>query len=314
MYVTSHVRLSDVPESPGPNPTTPTQPPMVPTDPQPSGPQPVSGISPLPLASGQPPSNGFGVSSIHQMGMGPGPSITLMHAVGPSNGGQGPWTAEPPMDVINSQQVAPAQIPYQDQNQPDPHEGMPVDSQSRREQSPVLVLTQSGQPPKVIDGPMPPPGQPEMSGPSDSGGKVGLREKRNLAVTPNSIASASTTGPLHNGAPVMKRRRKAYTRLHTSARPLAQGPKLMGDLSFDLTDVFGGDDWLPSSGDLDLSLVITTSTQSPMPAAPPLAPGPGLMGDLSFDMIDMFGTAEDFDFGTDVLELWFNPSDLLHDA
>ena len=98
----------------------------------------------------------------------------------------------------------------------------------------------------------------------------------------------------------------------------------MGDLSFDLTDVFGGDDWLPSSGDLDLSLVITTSTQSLTPAAPPLAPGPSSMGDLSFDMINMFGTAEDLDFGTDLLgdlELWFDPSDLsdlapnvLHDA
>ena len=60
----------------------------------------------------------------------------------------------------------------------------------------------------------------------------------NLNVTPNSAASASTTGPLRNGAPVVKRRRKAYIRSHTSARPLAQGPKLMGDLSFDLTDVF----------------------------------------------------------------------------
>ena len=258
--------------------------------------QPMSGTDPPPLTSGQPPPNGFDVSSIYQMGTEPGPMLTSRHAVTPSNSGHGPWTSEPSMDVVNSQQIAPTQMPYHDQDQADPHEGVLVDSSSQHERLPALVPTQSGQPPKVIGGTTPPPGQPETSGSSDPDG--------NLNVTQNSAASASTTGPLCNGAPVVKRRRKAYTRSHTSARPLAQGPKLMGDLSFDLIDVFGGNDWLPSSSDLDLSLVITTSTQSPTPAAAPLAPGPDPMGDLSFDMTDMFG----FDFGPGSLdiELWFD--------
>jgi hypothetical protein len=207
------------------------------------------------MPGGQPPPNGFGVPPMHQMGMGPGP-MTPMHAMSPGMG------HGPPMGVINPQQMAQSHVLYQGQYRPglmNPHKGnpnmpVPLDPQSQahlRGHGPMpnrlpgpLVPTQSGQPPKVIGGSMPPPGQPGMSGPSKPGGKEGEGE---LNAPLNPAASAPTTGPLHNSAPPMNSQRPptASAPLPTPApAPAGTGP--MGDLPFDMTDMFGN-----TGGDFD---------------------------------------------------------------
>jgi hypothetical protein len=141
---------------------------------------------------------------------------------------------------------------------PQSHLRGPGPGQMQNRLSGPLVPTQSGQPPKGIGGgPMPPPGQPGqpgMSGPPKPGGKEGEGE---LNAPLNPAASAPTSGPLHNNAPPMNPQRPptANAPMPTPAPPPppAPGPGPMGDLSFDMTDMFGsngGDfDFGPSSLD-----------------------------------------------------------------
>ena len=203
---------------------------------------------------GQPPHNGFGVPPMHQM-MGPGP-MTPMHAMSPGMG------HGPPMGVINPQQMTQAQtqmLYQQGQYRSgliNPHKvnpnapGPPLDPQSQahlRGPGPLprgpgpLVPTQS-QPPKVMGGPMPPPGQPGMSGPK--------KESEGDPNAPlNPTASTPTPGPLHNSGPPMNSQRPptASAQLPTPApAPPASGPGSMGDLAFDMTDMFGS-----TAGDFD---------------------------------------------------------------
>jgi hypothetical protein len=218
------------------------------------------------MTGGQPPPNGFG-GPMHQM-VGPGP-MTPMHAMSPGMG------HGPPMGVINPQQMT--QVLYQGQYRPglvnpqvNSHKGNPnmsvhpLDPQSHlRGHGPgqvpnrlpgTLVPSQTGQqPPKGIGGPMPPPGQPGMSGPPKPGGKEGEGE---LNAPMNPAASAPTSGPHHNSAPPMNPQRPPTSNapMPTPAPPPpGPGPGTMGDLSFDMTDMFGsngGDfDFGPSSLD-----------------------------------------------------------------
>ena len=208
---------------------------------------------PLSMGGGQPPPNGFG-APMHQMGMGPGP-MTPMHAMSPGMG------HGPPMGVINPQQMGQPPMLYQQGYRPgmmNPHKGNPnvpgppLDPQSQahlrgppnRVPGP-LVPTQSNQPPKVIGGPMPPPGQPGMGGPPKPGGKDGEGE-HNAPLNP--AASTPTSGPHHNSAPPMNSQRPptASAQLPTPAPPPSAGPGPMGDLSFDMTDMFGS-----TAGDFD---------------------------------------------------------------
>jgi len=186
-----------------------------------------------------------------------------MHAMSPGMG------HGPPMSVINPQQMVQSQVLYQGpyrQGLVNPHKGNPnvpvhpLDPQSHmrgpgpgqmpNRLSGPLVPTQ-GQPPKGMGGPMPPPGQPGISGPP----KPGIKEEGDLApLIP--AASAPTSGPLHNSAQPMNPQRPptANAPMPTPAPPpSAPGPGPMGDLSFDMTDMFGsngGDfDFGPSSLD-----------------------------------------------------------------
>ena len=196
------------------------------------------------MPGGQPP-NGFGVPPMHQMGM-PGP-MTPMHAMSPGMG-------HPPMGVINP--MAQSQMLYQ-QGQYRPglvnHKGnpnMPVppldpQSQAHLRGGPVprgpgaLVPTQSGQPPKGMGGSMPPPGQPGMSGPKKEG-------EGELNAPLNPAGSAPTTGPLHNSAPMNSQRPPTAPTPLPKPAPPPPGPGSMGDLSFDMTDMFGN-----TGGDFD---------------------------------------------------------------
>jgi hypothetical protein len=203
------------------------------------------------MPGGQHPPNGFGVPPMHHMGMGPGP-MTPMHAMSPGMG------HGPPMGVINPQQMAQSQVLYQGQYRMNPHKGnpnvpVPLDPQSQshlrgppNRLSGPLVPTQSGQPPKVIGGSMPPPGQAGMNGPPKPGGKEGEGE-HNAPLNP--AASAPTTGPLHNSAPPMNSQRPPTASAplpNIAPPPPASGPGSMGDLSFDMADVFGN-----TGGDFD---------------------------------------------------------------
>lgn len=214
----------------------------------------------------QPPPNGFGGPPMHQM-VGPGP-MTQMHAMSPGMG-------HGPMGVMNMVQ---SQVPYQGQYRQglvNSHKGNPnmpvhpLDPQSHlRGPGPVpnrlsgpLVPTQSGQPLKGIGGPIPPPGQPGMSGPPKPGGKEGEGER---SAPLNPAVSAPTSGPLHNSAPPMNPQRPptANAPMPTPAPP-QPGPGAMEDLSFDMTGMFGnngGDfDFGPTSLDnMDLWLESTT--------------------------------------------------------
>ncbi len=214
---------------------------------------------PLPMGGGQPPPNGFGGPPMHQM-VGPGP-MTPMHAMSPGMG------HGPPMGVINPQQMAQSQVLYQSQYRPglvNPHKGNPnvpappLDPQSQTHmrgpgpgQVPnrlpgPLVPTQSGQPPKIG---MPPPGHPGMSGPPKPGGKEGEGEIN----APLNQAASGPTGPHHNSAPPMNPQRPptANAPMPTPApAPPTQGPGLMGDMSFDMTEMFGG-----TGGDFDFGPV-----------------------------------------------------------
>jgi len=240
------------------------QPPMTPMGPLPPGPQPGPVRGPLPMT--QPPPNGFGGPPMHQM-VGPGP-MTQMHAMSPGMG-------HGPMGVMNMVQ---SQVPYQGQYRQglvNSHKGNPnmpvhpLDPQSHlRGPGPVpnrlsgpLVPTQSGQPLKGIGGPIPPPGQPGMSGPPKPGGKEGEGER---SAPLNPAVSAPTSGPLHNSAPPMNPQRPptANAPMPTPAPP-QPGPGAMEDLSFDMTGMFGnngGDfDFGPTSLDnMDLWLESTT--------------------------------------------------------
>jgi len=184
--------------------------------------------------------------------------MTPMHAMSPGMG------HGPPMGVINPQQMVQSQVLYQGQYRPgmvnpqvNAHKGnpnVPVHAlgpghgpgpMPNRLSGP-LVPTQSGQPPKGM-GPMPPPG---MSGPPKPGGKEGEGE---LNTPLNPAASAPTPGPLHNNAPPMNPQRPptANAPMPTPAPPPpapvpAPGPGPMGDLSFDMTDMFGS-----NGGDFD---------------------------------------------------------------
>jgi hypothetical protein len=230
------------------------------------------------MTGGQHPPNGFGGPPMHQM-VGPGP-MTPMHAMSPGMG------HGPPMGVINPQQMVQSQVLYQGpyrqglvNPQLNSHKGNPnmpvhpLDPQSHlrgpgpgqvpNRLSGPLVPTQSGQPPKGIGGPMPPPGQPGMSGPPKPGGKEGEGELN----APLNSASAPTSGPLHNSAPPMNPQRPPTSNapMPTPAPPPppAPGPGPMGDLSFDMADMFGsngGDfDFGPSSLDnMDLWFESTT--------------------------------------------------------
>jgi len=94
-----------------------------------------------------------------------------------------------------------------------------------------------------------PPGQ-GMGGPPKPGGKEGDGEI-NAPLT--QAASAPSSGPHHNSAPAMNTQRPptANAPMPTPAPP-PPGSGSMGDLSFDMTEVFGngGDfDFGPSSLD-----------------------------------------------------------------
>ena len=228
------------------------------------------------MTGGQPLPSGFG-PPMHQM-VGPGP-MGPMHAMSPGMG------HGPPMGVINPQQMAQSQALYQGQYRPalmnpqmNHHKGNsnvpipPLDPQSQAHlpgpgPSPVpnrvpgpLVPTQSGQPPKGI-GPMPPPGQPGMSGPPKPGGKEGEGE---INTPLNPAASAPTSGPLHNSAPPTmnpQRPPTANAPIPTPGPPPpapAPGPGPgMSDLSS--FDMFGigstaGDFNFGPSGGLDMEL------------------------------------------------------------
>lgn len=203
------------------------------------------------LAGGQPLQNGFVVPSMHQMGMGPGP-MTPMHAVtsvSPSNhGGHGAWTTKSSMGVIGPQQTTTTQVIYQDQYRPslvDPHDDMPLplDPQSDRLPGP-LVPTQPAPPDSGLDS-----GRIVYKPPPSVG-----KKKRKHNVASNSAASdPAIAGPL---VMCLRTVAKASTQSPASAPPSAQRPKWMGDLSFDMTDVFGSTRWTRLPGDLDLSLVI----------------------------------------------------------
>ena len=199
---------------------------------------------------------------MHQM-VGPGP-MAPMHAMSPGMG------HGPPMGVINPQQMVQSQVLYPGQYRQGlvnpQHKGNPnmpihpLDPQSHlrgpgpgpmpNRLSGPLVPTQSGQPPKGMVGPMPPPVQPGMSGPPKPGGKEGEGE---LSAPPNQAASAPTSGPHHNSAPPMNPQRPptANAPMSTPAPPQppsapGPGPMGVGDMSFDMTDMFGS-----NGGDFD---------------------------------------------------------------
>lgn len=198
--------------------------------------------------------------------VGPGP-MTPMHAMSPG------MAHGPPMGVINPQMVQ-SQVLYQGQYRPgmvNPqvnHKGNPnvplhplaLDQQSQahlrgpgpgpmqNRLSGPLVPTQSGQPPKGM--PMPPPGQPGMQpgmgGPPKPGGKEGEGE---LNAPLNPAASAPTSGPLHNSGPPMNPQRPPTANAPMPAPappPPPPPPGSMGDLSFDMADMFGS-----NGGDFD---------------------------------------------------------------
>jgi hypothetical protein len=120
--------------------------------------------------------------------------------------------------------------------------------------------------------PMPPPGQPGMSGPPKPGGKEGEGE---LHAPMNPAASAPTSGPLHNSAPPMNPQRPPTSNapMPTPAPPPAPAPapgpwSPIGDLSFDMTDMFGSNggefDFGPSSLDnMDLWFESTSTAAQP---------------------------------------------------
>lgn len=192
--------------------------------------------------------------------------MTPMHAMSPGMG------HGPPMGVINPQQMVQSQVLYQQGQQyrqglvnpqVNSHKGNPnmpvhpLDPQSHlrgpgpgqvpNRLSGPLVPTQSGQPPKGIGGPMPPPGQPGMSGPPKPGSKEGEGE---LNTPLNPSASAPTPGPPHNSAPPMNSQRPPTSNapMPTPAPPPPPppGPGSMGDLSFDMAEMFGS-----NGGDFD---------------------------------------------------------------
>jgi len=199
--------------------------------------------------------------------------MTQMHAMSPGMG------HGPPMGVINPQMVQ-SQVLYQGQYRPglvNPqmnHKGnpnvplhpLPLDPQSQahlRGPGPMpnrlpgpLVPTQSGQPPKGM--PMPPPGQQGMGGPPKPGGKEGEGE---LNAPLNPAASAPTSGPLHNSAPSMNPQRPPTANAPMpSPAPPPPGP--MGDLAFDMADMFGnngGDFDFGTSSLADMELWFETS-------------------------------------------------------
>jgi hypothetical protein len=222
------------------------------------------------MTGGQPLPSGFGGPPMHQM-VGPGP-MAPMHVMSPGMG------HGPPMGVINPQQMAQSQVLYQGQYRPglmNPqmnHKGNPnvpippLDPQSQAHMpgpgpGPVpnrvpgpLVPTQSGQPPKGIGGPMPPPGQPGMSGPKKEG-------EGELNAPLNPAASTPTSGPLHNSAPPMNPQRPptANAPIPTPAPPPpapAPGPGPgMGDLSsFDMFGSTAGDFNFGPNGLTDMEL------------------------------------------------------------
>jgi len=187
-----------------------------------------------------------------------------------------------------------------------------------------LVPIQSGKG-MPVGGPMQPPGQPGMSRIKPGGKEPEGEGVLNAPLNP--AASAPTFGPFHNSAlPTNPQRPPSTTAnapMPTAAPPPPPppGPGPMGDLSFDMSDMFGsngGDfDFGPSSLDkMDLWFESTAVHDDSTPAPPP-PPPPG-MADLSFDTTDTFGSnGGDFDFGPnslDNLDLWFESTPAVHDG
>jgi hypothetical protein len=206
----------------------------------------------------------------------------------------------PPMGVINPQQMAQYQVLYQGQ-----YRGLvnpQVNSHKGNPNTPVHPLD----PQSHLRGPG--PGQPVPNrlsgGPADSvthliksleglgmsepqkpGGKEGERE---LNAPLNPAAFAPTSGPLHNSAPAPMNPQRPPTSnapMLTPAPPPppAPVPVPMGDLAFDMTDMFGsngGDfDFGPCSLDtMDLwfdSTAVHDSSHAPLnPAASAPTSGP----------------------------------------